>query len=58
MALTLRTLVSSWAPSFSLMTMEAMMTFASSEKKLIVISFFCFGAKIPTNQNGRYLNNV
>ena len=47
MALTFNTLVNSLAPSVSLITIVATITFASSEKKLITMSFFYFGAKIP-----------
>ena len=57
-ALVLRTLDYSFAPSATLMTIVDMITFASSEKNVTVISLFCFGANVPvnTNSNVRYSN--
>ena len=57
-ALVLRTLDYSFAPSATLMMIVDMITFASSEKNVTVISLFCFGANVPINANSnvRYSN--
>lgn len=46
-ALTLRILVTSVAPSASLTTMVATITFASSDLKVTVTSYFFFGPRVP-----------